>query len=189
MQRTTLTLLLILILSASSYAQFYKSVLPSPEFNHALEKIVRDFKYNFDHIIGEQLESEGEADHYVSTVVLPGAINCVISKYHSVKDTTASWQGTLYSGEDYKEAVKTYKNTFRLVNKSRIQLVDLSYISFYGKLQEPSEAVRFTVSTLQLDVNDPRYERFKAEVELVPGNDGWQVNINFFNKKPDEEIE
>lgn len=179
----------LLLLVQGAGAQFYKSILPSPEFNSALEKIVRDFRYNFEHIQGDHLPGESEVDTYSSTIKLPGASECTIARYHSANDTTASWHGVLYDGEDYKEAVKVYRNTFRMINKSRMQLVDRTYLGFYGDLQEPSQAVRFTVSTLQLNFEDPRYDRFKAIIELVPGYTGWQVSVSFFNKKPDNEID
>ncbi|MDB5193777.1 MAG: hypothetical protein JWQ96_3340 [Segetibacter sp.] len=170
-------------------AQFYKSILPSPEFNNMLEKVVSDFRYNFKNIIGDTLVSEGEAESFKSTAILPGSIDCVIYKFHSVRDTTASYQSTMYNGEDYKDAVKAYKNTFRLMNKSRLQLVDKSVLSFSGKLEEPAENLRFTVSSLQLDSQDDRYSRFRAEVELVSTYDGWKVSLNLHNTKPDEDRE
>ncbi len=183
-----MTFVVLLIMMQQVNAQFYKTILPSPEFNSALEKIVRDFRYNFENIAGEKISGNGEVENYQSNVQLPGAINCVINRYHSVYDTTASWQGILYEGEDYEEAKKVYKNTFRLLNKSKMQLIDRSVTGFSGELQTPTDNVRFTVSALQLDHFDPRYKRFTAEVELVSSYNGWLVKVNFFNKKPDTEF-
>jgi hypothetical protein len=189
MTRKILLFILPLLFTLVTKAQFYKSILPTPEFSNVLEKIVRDFKYNFKNIAGEQLEKQGEVDTYESAVKLPGATACVINKYHSVKDTTASWQCVLYQGEDYKEALKAYRTNFKMLNKSIIHLVDRSLVSFAGDLQEPTEDLRFTVSTLKLNMNDHRYDRFEAAVELLSSYTGWQVNLNFYNKKPDQEID
>jgi hypothetical protein len=174
---------------SSSHAQFYTSFLPSPEFNSALEKIVSDFRYNFKNIAGDTINNHGEVEIYSSTVTLPGTTDCTINKYHSAKDTTASWQAVVYNGEDYKEALKAYKNAFRLINKSRIHLIDRTFIGFAGKMEQPTDEVRFTVSTLRLESDDIRYKRFSAEVELLSTYTGFQVNINLSNKKPDNERE
>ncbi len=184
-----LSLLLLLAVGQHVQAQFYKSVLPSQDFNEALTKIVTDFKYNFKNIASGDKVSQGEYDTYASSVVLPGATDCIINEYRSVKDTTASWQGILYSGDDFAEAQKMYKNTYRLLSKSKIKLVDKTFISFNGRYEEPTDAVRFAVSTLRLNVDDPRYQRFAAELELVTSYNGFQVNVNFFNRKPDDERE
>ncbi len=70
-----------------------------------------------------------------------------------------------------------------------MQLIDRSFVGFAGSMQEPSEDIRFAVSSLNLDVEDNRYKRFAAEIELVTTYEGWQVNLNFFNRKPDNERE
>jgi len=181
--------ILFLFVAEFSKAQFYTALLPSPDFNNALEKIVSDFRYNFKNIISDTLSTEGEVDTYSSKVQLPGTNDCVITKYHSVRDTSASFVAVAYKGDNYKEAVKAYKNAFRLINKSRMQLIDRSIISFTGELRQPTEEIRFTVSSLHLDVDDIRYKRFTAEVELLANYTDWQVNINLSNKKPDNERE
>ena len=179
----------LLLVAALSHAQLSLPVLPSPEFNSALEKIVVDFRYNFKNIIGDTINTQGEVETYSSKVTLPGTYNCTINKYHSAKDTTASWQAIVYKGDDYKEAVKAYRRAFNMVNKSRMQLIDLSAVGFKGTMEQPSEALKFTVSTLQLNSDDIRYKRFTAEVELLANYTDWQVNINLSNKKPDAEKE
>ena len=170
-------------------AQFYKTALPSPQFNNALEKIVVDFRYNFKNIKGQTVINQGEFDLYQSTVELPGANNCVIYGSHSVEDTTASWQGVFYKGDDYKAATAAYKSVYRLLSKSKLKLIDVSTTGFTGVYEEPSEEVRFTVSSLRLDVMHPQYKRFFAEVELLTNYEGFQVNVNFYNRKGDEERE
>lgn len=189
MRKQFLLLIFLLGSVASSHAQFYKTLLPSAEFSGALEKVVSDFRYNFKHIISDTLSPLGESETYRSSVKLPGSIECLIYKFHSVKDTTASWQAVMYEGDDYKEAVKTYKNTFRLVSKSKIQLIDKSVIGFGGDLQEPTENVRFTVSTLHLNSPDFRYNKFRGEVELLSTFDGWKVHVNLHNAKADGDRE
>jgi hypothetical protein len=175
-------------LASITEGQFYKSTLPSSDFNTSLEKIVSDFKYNYKNITGDTLSRQPESEVFESLIKIPGATNCVIYKFHSAKDTTASWQAVMFQGDDYREAVKIYRNTFRLVNKSKLQLIDRSVTGFSGELEEPKEAVGFAVSTLQLDITDYRYNNFKAEVELLLSYSGYQVNLNLHNKKPDTEM-
>ncbi len=109
MKRKLFFFLLITLNAGFCQAQFYKSLLPSPEFSDALEKIVLDFRLNFTTIQGANIAQQDEADTYESTVKLPGAIECTIYKYHSKADTTASWTGVMYKGDDFKEASKYMK--------------------------------------------------------------------------------
>jgi hypothetical protein len=184
MRKTLFTLLLIL-LTTLCQSQIYKSVLPSPEFSSALEKIVLDFRINFSSIQGNSIVSQGESETFESTVKLPGAISCIIYKYHSKADTTASWQGTMYKGDDYKEASKVYENLFRLVKKSKVRWIDKSFVGFNGEMEKPAETLRFTVSTLNFELEDKRYKNFQADVEMVSNYDGWEVHLNLQTKQPD----
>lgn len=185
MKKALVTLLVTLLVSHSGYSQIYKSVLPSPEFSSALEKIVLDFRLNFSSIIGNEIGSGGDTETFESTVKLPGATDCIIYKYHSKADTTASWQATMYKGEDYKEASKAYENLFRLVKKTKIRWIDKTFVGFNGEMEKPQETLRFAASTLNFELEDKRYKNFQADVELVSNYSGWEVHLNLQTKRPD----
>ena len=153
----------------------------------ALEKIVLDFRLNFATIQGTSLLEQGESEMFESLVKLPGAIDCVIYRYHSKADTTASWQGMMYKGDDYKEAAKVYENVYRLVKKSQVRWIDKTNIGFVGEMEKPTDEVRFAVSILRFQLNDERYKNFEADVELIASYDGWEVHLNLQTKKPDNE--
>ncbi len=186
MKKCTLTILCSGILFFTQ-AQFYKSVLPSPQFNDSLTKVVIDFRNNFKKIQGKELTPQVGMEVYQSKVSLPGASHCTIYRFHSKLDTTASWQAIMYDGNDYDEAVKAYKNTCRLVNKSRIKWIDRSIASFTGNMEKNDDNVSFANTLLQLDVSDPRYKNFYAEIEIASGSSGWEVHLNLHAKKNDME--
>lgn len=179
--------LLILISANFCKAQFYKSALPSSEFSNALEKIVLDFRVNFSSILGNSLTEQTDADTYESIAKLPGARECVIYKYHSKADTTASWQGIMYKGDNYKEAARIYENVFRLVKKTHVKWIDKSILNFNGEMEKPAEELRFTVSTLRFSLEDKRYRNFEADVEMISTYDGWEVHLNLQTKHPDDQ--
>lgn len=170
-----------------SYSQFYKSLLPSPEFNAALEKIILDFREDYKNIEGELIE-KGEVDLYKSKIQLPGSEDCRIMRFHSVKDTTAVWQATMYTGDDYNAAVRAYQNTFRMVKKSQVKWIDRSSVGFNGTMEAPRESVRFTTSTLVLQLEDYRYKNFEAQVEMLSTYDGFKVQL-MLHKRIDEVLD
>ncbi len=176
-----IAVLTFISITTASYSQFYKSLLPSPEFTSALEKIILDFRADYRNIQGALID-KGAVDVFESTIKLPGTDDCKILRFHSAKDTTAAWQAIVYNGDDYNEAVKAYQNTFRLVKKSSIKWIDRSSVSFSGQLETPRESVRFTTSTLTLQLEDKRYEHFEAQVELLSTFDGFEVHLNLHKK-------
>lgn len=186
--KKTFTMLVLFVCSYQlSQAQFYKSLLPSEAFADSLGIIVQDFKKNFSGIQGKQLPSQGEMDVFRSKVGIPGALHCSIYRFHSLEDTTASWQAIMYEGDNYEAAVKIYKNTFHQLKKTRMKWVDKSTISFMGNFEEPDENVRFTMTSMRLNIIDVPYRSFFGEIELTSTYDGWEVHLNLHNKKSDKE--
>jgi len=180
----------MLLLYTGATAQVYKTVLPSTAFTESLTKITADFRNNYYQLQAEQLASQDDMDTYRSAVMVPGAKHCVIYRFHSKIDTTASWQAIMYEGDSYNEALKIYKNTCRLVDKSNIKLAGNVSAGFSGKMDQPDAGLRFVSSSYKLNSKDPAYDKFYAEVELVNINfDQWEVHLNLQNKKDDAEKE
>ena len=184
MKKTILTVVCASMLLFTQ-AQFYKSVLPSPAFDDSLTRIVIDFSNNFRKIQGKELMPQVGMEVYQSQISLPGAAHCAIYRYQSTLDTTASWQAIMYDGNNYEEAVKVYKKTCRLVNKSKIKWTNRSVVSFVGDTEKPNENVSFANTMLQLNVLDPKYKNFYAEIEMASGSNGWEVHLNLHDKKDD----
>ncbi len=168
-------------------AQFFKNLTPSNPFADSLTKAVTDFKYDYNHIQGPILPAQTQTDLRVfrSKVSLPGASHCVIYRFNSRIDTSASWQAIMYEGDDYDEALKQYKSLFRMVKRSSIKWIDKSYLSFVGDLELPKDNVNFAVSTLRLEAMDEQYAKFVAEIELTNAGGGYEVHLNLQNKGSD----
>lgn len=166
----------------SSRAQFYKKYLPAREFSDSLSKIVIDFKSNFNIIQGEEMTPQPEMNTYQSKTTLPDALHCSIFRYHSIIDTTASWQAIFYDGENYNDAFKIYKDIFNQLKKCRIKIGDKNDNAFIGEFGKPKESVRFTSSLLKLNSMDLIYRNFFADLELTNTYNGWEVQLNLINK-------
>lgn len=186
MRKTLLLPLAFLFFIPTVMAQFSKQPSTAASFAENLAKLTRAFRNNYYQVQGDKLPSQDDMDIYNSTVILPGAQHCIIYRFHSKTDTSASWQGLLYSGDNYKEALKIYKHNCKLVNKCRVNLDGGSAV-FTGKVEDPNNNLRFVSSVFSLNTTDAAYEHFFAEVEMVNLNfDEWEVRLNLQNKKDDD---
>ncbi|MHA4810732.1 hypothetical protein ACX0G9_21680 [Flavitalea flava] len=157
--------------------------LPFPE---AIEAILHDFPHNLQSVSGELLLAEGEYENYASTILLPNAASCIVTRYHSKRDTTASWQARMYSSDDFGKAALQYRALFGKLQGSYLLLADNTQVFLKGKFEPAREETPFTTSTLRLPAGDWRYADVKVELELVYLLADWAVNINIVSKKPDE---
>jgi len=160
-------------------------VLPFPA---VIDAVLRDFPHQLGHITGELVLAQGEIENYSSLVVLPDAEQCIVTRYHSRRDTTASWQAKMFSSDDFGKASRQYQELFQKLKTCYMSLLDGRIIYLTGKWEAPKEEAAFTTSTLRLPMENWRYKDVKVELELVYLLAEWTVNINIVSKPPDNEM-
>ena len=185
--KKTLLLSCSIFTSMLLYSQSFKPAPKNNSFEDSLNIVVTDYKNNFSGLQGAELQAGIDAETYESKMCLPGATHCIIMRYHSVVDKSASWQATLYSGDNYEEAMKAYKKICDQLKRAKLKGVNGTTSIFEGKLETPDENVRFAVSSFRLKSPDMGYMNFAADVELINNYDGWEVHLNLYKKKKDTE--
>jgi hypothetical protein len=180
--KTTLTLFLV---TQAFCGGAQTRVLPITE---AIDTILRDFPSNLRHITGELVLAQGEFENYASMVQLADAEDCIITRWHSTRDTTVSWQAQLYAGDDFVMAEQRYHQLFRQLHQCYMRMPDSTLTWLSGDWEAPKEGVSFTTSTLQLKTGDWRYREVQVQVELVYNLAEWTVRVNIASKRPDDEF-
>ena len=181
--KTSITLLLALMSFCVVRAQ-----APASPFVSAIDSILRDFPNNLRHITGDMVLAQGEFENYVSTVQLPGSADCIITRWHSTGDTTASWQAKMYSGDDFNAAEKCYRQLYHQLKGCYMRLQDSSLVYLKGDWNPATQEASFTSSTLRLGIDDWRYREVQVDVELVYLLADWAVRINIVSKPPDDAL-
>jgi hypothetical protein len=157
-------------------------------FADAIDAVLGDLPNNLRRVTGELLLAEGETDSYVSLIMVPDAENCIVTRYHSVEDTMASWQARMVSGSDFGTASRKYQQLYQVLKTCYVRMPDSSIYYLEGVWEPAREEIRFTTSTLRLRTDDHRFRDVKVELELVYQLADWAVNINIVTKKPDDEV-
>jgi hypothetical protein len=158
----------------------------SQSFHGVIDSVLRDFPFNLRHITGDLELAQGEFENYASTVQLPGAEHCIITRWHSDEDTTASWQAQMATSEDFDEASKRYHDLYRQLQGCYLKLVDGSVFYLVGEWEPAREEAPFTTSTFRVQTGDERYREVKVEVELVYLVTEWKLQVNVVSKKRDD---
>lgn len=153
-----------------------------------VDAVLRDFPNNLRHISGEPVLSEGEFDNYASVLTLPDAQECIVTRWHSEKDTTASWQAKMFTSDDYGAAERQYRRLYQQLKTCHMTLGDSTMIPLEGNWAPASAGAAFTTSTLRLKTNDWRYQDVRIDLELVYQLATWAVQINIVSKKPDDMV-
>lgn len=158
-------------------------------FVDAIDAVLGDLPNNLRYVTGELLLAEAETDCYASLVAVPDAEKCIVRRYHSVEDSTASWQAKMFSGGDFGVAARKYQQLYQQLKTCYVRLPDGSIYYLEGTWEPAREGITFTTSTLTLRTDDQRFRDVKVELELVYQLADWAVNINIVTKKPDDEVQ
>ncbi len=158
--------------AASNSAQTPTRPANSTEpFSAAIEAVLHDLPSNLRHITGDLVLAEGEIEDYACTVEIPGAEHCVITRYHSASDTTASWQAKMYSNEDFEKASRQYHVLYNKLRSCYLLLADSSVVYLQGEWEPAREDIPFATSTLRLNTGEGSYGEVQVQLELVvPGD-------------------
>lgn len=183
--KKVVSLSLSVLLLVPVFAQITTASPSRPPFSKAMEAVLHDFTGNFRNISGELILQQAETDNYTSLVQLPGATECVITRYHSLEDSTASWQAKMYRNEDFALAAKQYKEYYNRLKSCYLTLKDGSSIYLKGVWTEPSDDKKFSVCTFKLNTTDLRYNELQVDLEILFELQEWVININVSNKKKD----
>jgi hypothetical protein len=177
--------ILLVFWSLSLQAQGF--IKPDSSFLWAMDSVLRDFPNNLRGITGDTILLEGETDHFSSTVWLPGAEQCQVTRYHSGEDTTASWQATMFHTEDYEKAAARYHALYKQLSKCFTHLKDGSIVWLEGQWSPPTPDLVFSVSTLKLSTRSYWYKKMEIELELLYQLGDWEIHINVASKEKDSE--
>jgi hypothetical protein len=179
-----LTLTVAVMAFSFLQAQAQTRVLDLPT---VIDAVLQDSPNNLRHISGELVMAQGEFENYASVVTPPDAENCIVTRWHSQKDTTASWQAKLFTADDYATAEKHYHRLYTQLKACHMTLADSSLILLEGNWSPAKEDAAFTTSTLRLKTDDWRYREVRIDIELVYQLANWAVQLNIVSKKSDEE--
>ncbi|MCG7858540.1 hypothetical protein [Flavihumibacter sp.] len=178
--KKTLTTILMMVFYVLSFSQPAIRPLSRPNppgFDEAIQAVIFDYSTNFRNIQGPLVNDEAEYEKYASLVELPGAEQSIITRFHSVEDTTASWQAIMLSTEEYDEAASQYKKLCQQMKATKLSLPDGSQVQFRSDYQPPSSENKFTSSFYYLPQADEVYN-VRVEVELIALLGEFKVQIN-----------
>jgi len=177
-----------MLCSYGLFSQTTSKPLNHTIFSEKIERVIHDFPNNFRNITGEPLLIQAEFENYSSLVLLPDAQSCVITRYHSLEDTTASWQAFMLRMEDFEKAQKQYRQLYNQLKDCYLLRTDGSAIYLKGEWHEPREENVFTTSTLKLENDNWPYGDMQIVVELLYQAGEWLVDIHIDNKKKDDAV-
>jgi hypothetical protein len=183
--KSIITSLILLAISATSFAQDAFSNNTSA----SLEKVIQDYPNRFKNIKGEVIVENPQTTEYKSTVQIPGASSCIVTRYSDTKNDIYSWGCTLMKTEDFATARNKFREIYGQIRNSIIKIHGEKPFILNGQYDAPSEEKKFTTIIFELLPSVGEMKKVKIDLSLQYEMTGWKVSLSVYDRdrKDDEQ--
>jgi len=159
----------------------------SNKTNLALEKVVKDFPNRFHNIKGDIIVQHAETVEYKSTIQVPGASSCIVTK-HIVSNTDSySWSCTAFVTRDFNVAKNKYKEIFEEIANTIIKVDGQKPFIISGQYRNPIEDRKLTAVLFELLPAVGEMKKLKIELDLQYVVSEWKVTLNVYDSDHKED--
>lgn len=159
----------------------------SNKTNMALEKVVKDFPNRFHNIKGDVIVEQAQTVEYKSTVQVPGASSCVVTKHLISNGDSYSWSCTAFISRDFNVAKNKYKEIFDQIANTIIKVDGQKPFIISGQYRTPVEQRKLTAVVFELLPAVGDMKKLKIELDLQYVVSEWKVSLNVYDIDHKEE--
>jgi hypothetical protein len=179
-----LLVIFCVILNINSSAQL---LFPgNPELKSDLEKVMADFQYDFKTLKADEITSNPQTRQYQTALKTTLMEDNTITEYTGTVPVY-SWQGTLFSTEDFDKASDKYKRTYKQLKQVSLRLTkEGSGIHLTGEFEEPSEASKFVSTVFDPVPASELPRKMKVELSMQFEFPEWKIKIAVYRKEKED---
>jgi uncharacterized protein involved in tolerance to divalent cations len=153
----------------------------------ALQQVIGDYPNHFRNIQGDLLSSEPQSTDYTSKVLIPGALNAVVTRYNTAVDKDIySWKCLLTESEDFDVISKKYKELYNQIKNSIIKIDGQKPFILNGTYETPTEDKKFATSEFYLLPSTGAMRKLKVELTLEYYVTEWKMALAVYDQKEED---
>lgn len=173
----TLVLLTIFIVCLTTvHAQIRLNTNPS--ISADLRKVIEDYPSHFEHILGDPVVSNPQSTDFHCRVTIPGAVECVITRFSSNDTPVVSWQAVMLHTSGFEEAKRRFRSLFTDLNNLRAGSTMLK-----GVYEAPVEEKQFNSVLFSPVPADGAYRRLRLELVMEAQGMDWKVRLLIYDSE------
>jgi hypothetical protein len=161
------------------------------ETNKALEKVIRDYPFQFQHIKDKQLSSNGQIIEFASKITIPEALACTVIEHQVPGLQSVSWEARVYTGADFTGAGAVFKQLYNQIKNTIVKLDNEKPIILNGTYETPLEKNNTTSVLFDLLPQTGSTQHLKVDLMMLQASGKWTVVLSVYdgNKKIREQMD
>ena len=157
----------------------------SNKTNIALEKVIKDFPNRFHNIKGDVLVQQTQTIEYKSTVQVPGATACVVTKHTGPSNDIYTWSCSAFTSKDFNLAKNKFKEIYDQIENTIIKVDGQKPFIVSGQYRTPYEQRKLTSVVFELLPAVGEMKNLKIELTLQYITD-WKISLTVYDSDQKE---
>jgi hypothetical protein len=153
----------------------------SNETNSALEKVIRDYPFQFQNIKDRVLLKKDQTTEYGSKITIPEALGCHIVEHQLANIQTISWQANMYQSNDFTSAGKVFKQLYTQIKNTIVKLDNEKPIILNGSYETPSEKNASTSVFFDLLPATNSTQKLKVDLSMIHSAGKWKIILSVYD--------
>ncbi|MFI5124832.1 MAG: hypothetical protein ACHQDF_05865 [Chitinophagales bacterium] len=175
------SILLTIPLILSAAGLFAQDDVFSNKTNQALEKVIRDYPNRFHNIKGEMISQHANTAEYRSTIVVPGASSCTVSKFNISSSDIYSWSCTALNTRDFTVARGKFKEIYEQIENTIIKVEGQKPFILSGQYHTPTEIRDRNTIAFELLPAVGDMKSLRIELSLEKDLASWKVKLHVYD--------
>ena len=161
------------------------------DVNSALQRVIQDYPNHFANLKGPQISGTVRTVQYRSTVVVPGALTCVLTPYRSSKKEKYSWKCLILESDNYTDAKARYTELYNQIRNTIVKIEGEKPFILNGNYEAPGDDKKYTTVLFQLLPATGEMQKLKVELTLLHTINDWKLFLSVYDeeRRSDEQVD
>ena len=174
----SITILVIAFILASAC---YSQGVFTNDVNSALQKVIQDYPNHFANLKGSQVPGTPLNDQYHSTVSVPGAVKCMLTRYKAEKKEIYTWKCIMLEAQSFATAKGKYTDLYNQIRNTIVKMEGEKPFILNGKYETPSDDRKFTSVIFELLPATGSMQKLKVDLTLEQEMDRWIISLAVYD--------
>lgn len=173
---TPLLMALLISLDAGAQSVFTNST------NAALKMVIEDYPNHFSNIKGDRISTYEPAINYRSKVIIPGAVNCMLTEYKTSE--TFKWNCELFSSADFQKAKARFSDLYSEIHNTIIRLDGQKPVILNGQFETPEKDRKQTTIYFHFLPGTGSIQKLHVEMQLRSEEGVYKIILQVYEETP-----
>lgn len=160
----------------------------SNQASATLQQVIGDYHNHFRNIQGDLVSKEAQSADYASKVVLPGALNAVVTRYNSTneKNNAITWKCLVTQSDDFAAVARKYRELYEQLKNAIIKVDGEKPFILNGTYEAPTDDRKFTATDFYLLPSTGSLKKLKVQLTLEYYVTEWKMALMVYDSKEEE---